>query len=43
VTGISQVIVIKNSGKEKSLQNGLLGINDLKISVYLPGQSFKLR
>ena len=43
VTGISQVIVIKNTGKRKSLQNGLLGINDLNISVYLPGQSFKLR
>lgn len=43
VTGISQVIVIKNSGKEKGLKNGLLGINDLNISVYLPGQNFKLR
>jgi len=43
VTGISQVIVINNSGKEKSLQNGLVGMSGLGISVYLPGQSFKLR
>jgi cyanophycinase len=43
VTGISQVIVIKNNGNEKSLQNGLLGMSGLSLSVYLPGQSFKLR
>lgn len=43
VTGISQVIVIKNSGNEKTLKNGLLGMDGLSLSVYLPGQSFKLR
>jgi cyanophycinase len=43
VTGNSQVIVIKNSGKEKSIQNGHLGMRDFNLSVYLPGQSFKLR
>jgi cyanophycinase len=43
VTGNSQVIVIKNSGKEKTVQNGHLGMSDFNLSIYLPGQSFKLR
>jgi len=43
VTGISQVIVIKNTRHEKIIKNGLLGTDGLKISVYLPGQKFKLR
>lgn len=43
VTGNSQVIVLKNSGQEKKIQNGLVGMAGLSLSVYLPGQSFKLR
>jgi cyanophycinase len=43
VTGISQVIVIKNTGNKKILQNGLLGETGLQLSVYLPGQKFSLR
>lgn len=43
VTGNSQVIVLKNSGQEKKTQNGLVGMTGLSLSVYLPGQSFKLR
>jgi cyanophycinase len=43
VTGISQVVVIKNPGKVKYIKEGLLGTEGLKLSVYLPGQKFKLR
>ena len=43
VTGISQVIVIKSSGNKKIIKSGLLGETGLQISVYLPGQKFKLR
>ncbi len=43
VTGKSQVIVIKNSSREKIVKNGLLGSENLQLSVYLPGQKFKLR
>jgi cyanophycinase len=43
VTGISQVIVIKNTGNVKIVKNGLLGTAGLQLSVYLPGQKFRLR
>jgi cyanophycinase len=43
VTGIHQVIVIKNSARIKNEKNRLLGTEGLKLSVYLPGQKFKLR
>jgi cyanophycinase len=43
VTGKSQVVVIKNPGSDAMVQNGLLGKENLKLSVYLPGQSFNLR
>ena len=43
VTGNSQVIVIRNNGKEKTVWNGLIGIEGLQMSVYLPGQKFSLR
>ena len=43
VTGIHQVIVIKNTGKIKNVKDGLLGTEGLQLSVYLPGQKFKLR
>jgi cyanophycinase len=43
VTGIHQVIVIKNTGKVKNVKDGLLGTEGLQLSVYLPGQKFRLR
>lgn len=43
VTGIHQVIVIKNTGKIKNVKEGLLGTEGLQLSVYLPGQKFRLR
>ena len=43
VSGISQVIVIKNTNKIKYIKNGLLGTEGLQLSVYLPGQKFRLR
>ncbi|WP_224485482.1 cyanophycinase [Robertkochia aurantiaca] len=41
VTGESQVIYIKNQGKVSS-QNGLLGGDDLKVKVLLPGTKISL-
>jgi cyanophycinase len=43
VTGISQVVVIKNNRRVKNIKEGLLGTEGLQLSVYLPGQKFKLR
>jgi cyanophycinase len=43
VTGISQVVVIKNTDKIKNIKDGRLGTGGLQLSVYLPGQKFKLR
>jgi cyanophycinase len=43
VTGIHQVIIIKNTGKIKNVKDGLLGTEGLQLSVYLPGQKFRLR
>ncbi len=42
VSGESQVIVLKNNGKTKKSAKGLLGANNLKISIYLPGESFTI-
>jgi cyanophycinase len=43
VTGNSQVVVIENKNKVKDLLNGLLGAQSLELSVFLPGQKFKIR
>jgi cyanophycinase len=43
VTGISQVVVIKNPDKIKNIKDGKLGTEGLQLSVYFPGQEFKLR
>lgn len=43
VTGLSQVIVIKNSDKIKEVKDGKLGTKGLQLSVYLPGEKFMLR
>jgi cyanophycinase len=42
VTGIGQVVVIKSKGEKKKIHNGLLGAEGLEISVYLPGDKFKI-
>jgi cyanophycinase len=42
VTGIGQVVLIRNTGRKKIVENGLLGTEGLQISVYLPGQTFTL-
>lgn len=40
VTGAGQVLSIGNRRAVKTVQNGMLGTENLQISVYLPGQSF---
>jgi cyanophycinase len=42
VTGVGQVIVINNMHGKKKTHNGLLGAEGLEISVYLPGDKFKI-
>lgn len=42
VTGIGQVVVIRNSPGKKNIHNGLLGTEGLELSVYLPGDKFKI-
>jgi cyanophycinase len=42
VTGVGQVISIRNMSSIKKVQNGMLGTDNLQISVYLPGDSFNL-
>lgn len=43
VTGVGQVVVIRNKEKKKSVRNELLGTENIEISVYLPGDKFRLR
>ena len=43
VAGESQVIVIKNQNGKKAILNGLLGAKNMELSVYLPGECFKLK
>lgn len=42
VYGDNQVVVLHNKSSEKKELNGLLGAKEIKLSVYLPGESFKL-
>jgi len=42
VVGASQVIVFKNPQSSIKKSDGLLGANDLNISIYLPGQNIQL-
>lgn len=42
VTGIGQVITIRNRDALKTVENGLLGTENLQINVYLPGETFNL-
>lgn len=43
VTGIGQVIVIRNKNGRGKIAGGLLGAAGLELSIYLPGEKFKLR
>jgi cyanophycinase len=42
VTGIGQVVVIRNPSKIKIVKDGLLGTTGLQLDVYITGQKFKL-
>jgi cyanophycinase len=42
VTGIGQVVTIRNRDTTKTVQEGLLGTEKLEVSVFLPGKSFDL-
>lgn len=42
VIGDSQIIVLKHITKETKIKNGLLGAENLKLSVYLPTDTFLL-
>lgn len=42
VTGIGQVVVIRNKYGDKTIQNGLLGSKGLEIGIYLPGDKFSI-
>jgi cyanophycinase len=43
VYGEGQVIVIRNTQMKSRVKNGLLGGNNLNLSVYLPGENFKIK
>jgi hypothetical protein len=42
VTGVGQVVVIENDKGIKKIHKGLLGAEGLEISVYLPGDKFRI-
>ncbi|WP_026463734.1 cyanophycinase [Adhaeribacter aquaticus] len=42
VLGLSQVITFRNAAKTSRSQTGRLGAKRIKMSIYLPGQTFKL-
>mgnify|MGYP006275441529 FL=1 len=42
VVGNYQIIVFQNRSRQSKKQNGLLGEEDIKLSVYLPGEKFPL-
>ncbi|MDX9930453.1 MAG: cyanophycinase [Bacteroidales bacterium] len=43
VTGLGQVVVIRNKTGESTVNNGLLGSKEMEMSVYLPGDQFIIR
>lgn len=43
VTGIGQVIVLQNRSGETRVSNDLIGHKGAELSVYLPGEKFRLR
>lgn len=42
VYGVGQVLVLENKEKESKVKDGLLGGRNLEMSIYLPGESFKI-
>jgi len=43
VYGSGQVVVLQNTSAETKVENGLLGAKELKMSVYLPKESFRIK
>ena len=43
VVGESQVVVMENPKKSKSLRNGKLGAKDLRLTILLPGDTYRLK
>ncbi|MFP4449063.1 MAG: cyanophycinase [Bacteroidales bacterium] len=43
VYGVGQVLVLKNTEKESKVKDGLLGGKNMEMSIYLPGESFKIK
>jgi cyanophycinase len=43
VYGVGQVVVVKNGTAKSKVENNLLGVTGLKLDVFLPGDSFKLK
>jgi len=43
IYGIGQVVVLRNIEGETRVKNGLLGAKNLSLSIYLPGESFKIK
>lgn len=43
VAGESQVVVIKNKGKTYLGRNNSIGFDDLRVKIYVPGDTFTLR
>jgi cyanophycinase len=43
VVGESQVVVLENPKKSKSLRNGKLGAKDLRLTILLPGEVYRFK
>jgi cyanophycinase len=43
VVGVSQVVVLHPSTIPAKIENGLLGVRDIQLDVYLPGESFSIK
>jgi cyanophycinase len=42
VIGLNQVVVLHNRSSETKVEKGLLGSRNLRMDVYLPGESFRI-
>jgi cyanophycinase len=43
VTGLSQVVVLRNTKKISRKHQGLLGSEEMELSIYLPGEKFAIK
>jgi cyanophycinase len=43
VYGSNQVVVLRNMSAEKKVHNGLLGASNLRLDIYLPGETFIIK